>query len=83
MTVSIINSKALLTRPDIFDIIIINIIDRLLIEDLYLKLGKCNLQVNMLQRTFRQFRVFDFDPIPKNENTGSAESFIKFSLLFQ
>ena len=33
--------------------------------------------------TFRQFRIFVFDPIPENENVESAESSIKFSLLFQ
>ena len=32
----------------------------------------------MLQRTFLQFRVLVFDPIPKNENAESGESFIRF-----
>ena len=29
-------------------------------------------------KTFRQFHVFVFDPMPENENAESAESFIKF-----
>ena len=45
------------------------------------------IHLNFFQRknwgTFRQFRVFVFDPIPENENAESAESSIKFSLLFQ
>ena len=53
------------------------------LEDLYLKLGKCKLRENILQRTFKQFRVFVFDPMLKNKNAEFAESFIKLSLLFQ
>ena len=34
-------------------------------------------------KTFRQFRIFAFAPMPENENAESAESSIKFSLLFQ
>ena len=37
-------------------------------------------------KTFRQFRVFIFDPMPENENAEFAESIIKFlptlSLIF-
>ena len=82
ITVSIINSNTLLIRPDIFDIfaIIININYRVLIEDVYLKLGECNLRQNMLQRTFRQFRVFVFDLILNNENAEAAESFLQHIL---
>ena len=32
-------------------------------------------------KTFRQFRVFVFGPIPENENAESAENFITFSLI--
>ena len=52
-------------------------------EALYLTLMKCKLEYDMFLKTFRQFRVFVFDPIPENKNVESAGSFIKLFLLFQ
>ena len=43
-----------------------------------LEVTDVELLIKCVAKTFRQFRFFLFDPIPKNENADSAERFIKF-----
>ena len=49
----------------------------------FLQVSNVQLTIKHVVKSFRQFLVFVFDPIPKNENAESAESLKKFSLLFQ
>ena len=43
-----------------------------------LEVTDVELMIKCVAKTFRQFRFFLSDPIPKNEKADSAERFIKF-----
>ena len=48
-----------------------------------LNVNEVKIAIRHVLKTFHQFRIFIFDPMPKNENTESAESLTILSLLFK